>query len=242
MPDPGYAAFKAICPRVFRIETQWSRNRAVGTSFCIGRLKESNRLVLATAAHMIEFPPNETVQWLVQQFDERGNLERQMRFTRGESEGESICSRYKLADIGFLALPAEDERGTPFALPGEVPLMSIHERQHVCEGGRVGWAGFAGQVEDYLGRPQLCYFEGVVSAFSEARDKLVYVVDGHAAPGVSGGPVWHWPDGGDRIETVGVVSAYGLSEGALPGFCVFTPINPLMAFLKATYRTEQIET
>ena len=95
----------------------------------------------------------------------------------------------------------------------------------------MGWAGFPGIVENALGFPQLCYFEGVVSAMVNRNDRKVYIVDGHAAKGVSGGPVWHWSEEKDRIEVIGIVSQYHHTMTPLPGFCLFEPINPIIYFL-----------
>jgi hypothetical protein len=88
-------------------------------------------------------------------------------------------------------------------------------------------------VEQALSRPQLCYFEGVISAHIMQPDRLLYIVDGHASPGVSGGPVWAWFDAVGSYAIVGIVSEYRHLFGhpELPGHCFFEPINPLMEFL-----------
>ena len=241
MDDPGYAAFRTICPRTFRIEIGCQDKRYSGTGYSFARLLETNQLVLATAGHMIDLPPNEPVEWLVQQFDGEGNVERQIQFTTRESDSECTYVRNIKIDIGFVAIPPEDNSGRPFARPNEDPLPVIDHKQRVMEGTRVGWAGFAYQVEKFLGRPQLCYFEGVVSAFNSSTEDPAYVVDGHNAPGVSGGPVWHWPEGDNRIEIIGVVSRYRRDVDEFPGFCVFVPINPIIVFLKHWCHTQEIE-
>lgn len=241
MSDPGNAAYKAVCPHVFRVETRWWKRRQVGTGFSIGRLVPSARLVLATAGHVIDFPPNEPVKWHVQQFDDNGVMERQISFTTQETaENELWYSRHNEIDIGFIAIPPEDENSVQFIRAWDRSLPVIDVNQRIDAGGRVGWAGFPGQVEDFLEHPRLCYFEGVVSAFSKRGGVPTYVVDGHCAPGVSGGPVWHWPGDGENIEIVGVVSAYGSSDAMIPGFCVFVAINPLIAYLQTTYSPENV--
>jgi hypothetical protein len=241
MKDTGYKAFLAVCPRVFRVETSWKDGGSVATGFSVARLMKSNCLILATAGHVLQFSEGEPVEWLVQQFDDEGRLARETRFTTTGPDGENRYGWHNVMDIGWVVIPATDTEGKRFTLPDEVPLPLIDAKRRLCEGTRVGWAGFPWQVHEFQGHPQLCYFEGVVSAFCQRSKTTVYVVDGHNAPGVSGGPVWHWPEDGDGIQIAGVVSGYGRSEDRFPGFCVFVPINPLINYLRASCSTDKVQ-
>jgi hypothetical protein len=71
---------------------------------------------------------------------------------------------------------------------------------------------------------ELCYFEGVVSAVPS--NPQVYLVDGHAASGVSGGPMWFLADDGDAIIT-GVCISYNWPKD-LPGLVGFCPLQVLL--------------
>jgi len=115
------------------------------------------------------------------------------------------------------------------------PIAVLHETRRITPGTRVGWTGFPGTVQRFLGRPELCYFEGVVSAFHAEGSRGLYLVDGHNSLGVSGGPVFHWLEEDRRPEIVGIVSGYDCADADLPGLCVFEPINPIIGFLKSQY-------
>jgi hypothetical protein len=84
-------------------------------------------------------------------------------------------------------------------------------------GANLGWLGFPGLVF-----PELCFFRGVVSGYQERPP--IYLVDGVAINGVSGGPAF------DRSGlVVGLVSAYVPNQVApnttLPGLMIVTPLN-----------------
>jgi hypothetical protein len=65
------------------------------------------------------------------------------------------------------------------------------------------------------------------------QDKKIYIVDGHASKGVSGGPVWHWSTENNRAEIIGIVSEYRHLSNGMPGFCVFEPINSVLWYFSA---------
>lgn len=136
-------------------------------------------------------------------------------------------------DVGIFMLPAHDNKGQPLAREDERPLQTIDITSGASTGTRVAWAGFPGIVEGILGFPQLCYFEGVISSMVNRTDKKIYIVDGHGAPGISGGPVWQWSDGNDRTEIVGIVSNYRHDGDGIPGFCFFEPINTILWYFAA---------
>ncbi len=236
----GEKGFDQISLSVFRIETRWSAGFAVGTGFVVGRMRDSQKLVIATAKHVLDFPQNETVWWKVQQFDEHGGVARELTFgTDPQKKGDVPYRTHNELDIGLCILPRLDAQKRPFARDGEQPVRVIDPDFGVTAGTRIAWAGFPGVVEHALGSPQLCYFEGVVSAMVNRDERQVYVVDGHAAPGVSGGPVWQWSVERDRLEVVGVVCNYQPLGAGLPGFCFFEPINPLMDYLDYWQRQEK---
>jgi hypothetical protein len=196
--------------------------------------RDNRKLVLATAKHVLDFPENETVHWEIQQFSDAGEAVRQLAFSTNKSERGDVPYRtHNDLDVGIIVLPSLDGDKKPFALDTDAPVQTIDILQGVTPGTRVAWAGYPGLVEQSLGFPHLCYFEGVISAAinREQERRLLYIVDGHNMFGLSGGPVWHWSDEHDRLEVVGVVSGYAPLDRGLPGFCFFVPINPILYYL-----------
>ena len=76
----GEETFDQIRKSTFRVETHWSGGGGCATAFTVATFMNSKRLVLATAAHVLDCPENETVHWKIQQFDEYGDVARQMSF------------------------------------------------------------------------------------------------------------------------------------------------------------------
>ena len=242
-------AFDLIAPSIFRIECRTSEFCAAATGFAIARLTKSERLVLATARHVVECAQFRDAHWLVQQFDRNGKPSREISFR--SVAGDSHAHVHKKMDLGLLVL---DRGEPPFASATEPVARFMDERLGVTPGTRVGWAGYPAIAHDLLGHPQLCYCEGVVSAMIDRDDRRLYLVDGHNTFGISGGPVWHWSRDRDQVEVVGVVSGYrttpifddhtgesrldgsGRLSDSLPGFCVFEPLESFRAFFDSWHR------
>ncbi len=231
-------ALGEIRKRTFRVQAAWLGGARSGTAFMIARLQPSNRIVVATAKHMLEFPDDEQVEWCYQSLSRDGDVLGYCRFQCDEAQPESRPHQhYRFADVGFCVLPPTELRSEGELVPDDLQALPAIPKTHaLLPGTRVAWAGFPSQVEAFLQRPQLCYFEGPVSTLYTKGSRGIYIVDGHNARGVSGGPVWHWPEGAATIEIAGLVSGYGLGEQDMLGFCVFEPINPVIAFVKSQYR------
>ena len=145
-------------------------------------------------------------------------------------------------DVRFCILPPPDQESEGQPVKDELtPLPVIPQDYRVAQGTRVAWAGFPAQVEACLGQPKRGYFEGVVSAFHDDSSHGQYVVDGHVARGVSGGPVWYWPDTLPGIQIAGIVSAYRRQESNRSRFSVFEPINPVRAYVVSHFKGERVE-
>jgi hypothetical protein len=230
---PGESAFEALRSQIYRVETASSNGRAVASAFAVARFQRSNRLVIATAGHVLTVPNDEEVEWSVQRLGTDGYPEAEARFTTHGGNNDCPYRYHKKLDVGICVLPAASTAGTLFARPDEHGLVSAPGHLGVTAATRVAWAGYPSQVEQNVGFPQLCYFEGVVSATVDARGKCLYVVDGHAAPGVSGGPVWHWSEERSMPEVVGIVSTYASSQERIPGFLMFEPINPVILHIRS---------
>jgi hypothetical protein len=227
--------------RIFHMSVQTAEGAIwSATCFYIARLLPSNRIVVATAAHAVKFSETTKIDWVFRRFTGDGSCVAEMRFSTNDSEELKRPYRfYKLADVAFIVLPPPDYEAHGELIPTTLePAMVLEQTKAITPGTRVGWMGFPGTVEAFLGAPQLCYYEGVVSAFHAKGSRGLYLVDGHNSRGVSGGPVFHWRDGDHQPQIVGIVSGYGCEDADLPGLCVFEPINPVIGFLKAQYGTE----
>lgn len=230
---PGDSSFEHIAPSIFRVETKWAGGSATATAFVVAMFRDCKRPILATAKHVLDFPDDQTVVWTFDQFDEHGEIERHVSFSTNKSaKGDIPYRTHGELDVGILILPATDHDAKPLARENESPVRTIDILSGVSTGTRVAWAGFPAIVEHALGFPQLCYFEGVVSAMVNRADKKIYVVDGHGARGVSGGPVWQWSAERNRLEVVGIVCEYRYPGDGLPGFCFFEPINPILSYFE----------
>jgi hypothetical protein len=231
IPDDG--GFEYIGRSIFRVETTWSGRTATGTGFVVGMIRDSRKIILATARHCLEVPEDEVVSWRVQHFDEFGKVDREVAFgTHKQRAGDTPYRTHKSFDVGLLVLPSRSDADKFFALEDEKPICVIDPRKGVSTGTRVQWAGFPGEVEAALGGPQICCFGGQIAAMINRQERSHYVVDGHGMRGVSGGPVWHWSDERDRLEVVGIVAEYRPLPQGLPGFCLFEPVNPVMQYLE----------
>jgi hypothetical protein len=114
-------------------------------------------------------------------------------------------------DSALMIVPTREPLLNPDAL-FPMPLRTM-----LARGAELGWLGFPGLVY-----PELCFFKGVVSGHRE--DPSIYLVDGVAINGVSGGPAF------DRNGLmVGLVSSYvpnRRGDGAtLPGLLIVVPLN-----------------
>lgn len=232
-------AIEQIRNRTFRIETSWGSNPPqFGTGFMVAKYEESKQIFVATAKHILKFPSDAQVRWCVRSLAEDGTTLGECTFTVDERDQDARPYRsYKLADVAFCVLPPQGIPSTGKLVDDDVaPLPVIGANHRLLPGTRVAWAGFAATVEAKFKQPHLCYFEGVISAFHAEGSRGYYIVDGHNARGVSGGPVWHWSeDRNGGIEIVGIVHGYGLNQSDMPGFCVVEPINPVVGFIGSEY-------
>lgn len=220
---------------IFRIETTWDDGKKghAGTAFVVDRKCDAGNLILATAKHLLlGFSSAETVTWRAQQFDAVGEVERGIGFQTNASLTADVPYRtHNELDVGFCMLPAAFGDGKPFARDDERPPRMIKPPVGASAGTEVAWAGFPSLVENELGHPQLCCFAGIISAMVHGEGRRqIYVVDGHAAAGVSGGPVWQWNE--KRLEVVGIISSYLRTTDAVPGFLMVEPINPVTDYLE----------
>jgi len=190
-------------PLCFRVHAA----NSLGTAFAIGvSTKDGGRhTMLVTAYHVVE--------------DVLGN-DKPIELIK--SDGTVIS---KVVD-GFLRIypvgPPECDSAL-IEVPTKEPLFTQDQlqpmplRTMLPRGAPLGWLGYPGLVF-----PELCFFHGFVSGHQEKPP--IYLVDGVAINGVSGGPAFD-PSG----LVIGFVSAYLPNrlrpDTTLPGLMIVTPLN-----------------
>ena len=221
--------FAEICNSLFKISVSYGSINAWGTGFTVAKYKNPDKLalVLATAKHVISFPESETVQWNIEQFDWRGDIKRKLSFKSNNALMKASPIRvHNNFDMGAVFIPKFAD-----TLEDKV-LRTICSSYAIQPGTKVGWAGFPALTSYKTLDDRPCYFEGVISSVFDVGYRLYYIIDGHSANGVSGGPVWCWHDEESNYEIIGVVPEYiSIPNTNLPGLCVFESINPLMSYL-----------
>lgn len=236
-------AIPDLCTRVFRIEAKWltanSKVSSYATGFAVAKLP-NGKLVLATAKHMLDVPKDVMVDWVVQQYDDHSELVREVRYrTHKGIKGDVPFRTHNEFDVGILIPYNKMADGSPFSPPEEKPLPMIEENLMDGTGTRVAWLGFPAQIQDFIGRPQLRYCEGVITSMVNFKGQHLYIVDGHNTPGFSGGPVFSWDTDRNRFRVTGIVSRYLPAED-FPGFCCFEPVNHVRFYLN--WWNSQLET
>lgn len=107
---------------------------------------------------------------------------------------------------------------TEIPLPSQ-PLQMIPPKKFLKRGNELAWIGYP-----VVGEDEACFFNGHCSAWLHGRE--IYLVDGVAINGVSGGPAFHMnPDGSPTV--LGVVSAYRPNQATgvtLPGLAMISGI------------------
>ena len=191
----------AIEPLVYRVHAGDSG----GTAFIVGvtRSDGGRHTMLVTALHVVEgVLGNDKPLDLVRR---DGTLISTL--TAGPLKIYPVGPRE--CDTALIEVPTRDPLVTPDALQ-PMPFETMLPR-----GANLGWLGFPGLVF-----PELCFFRGAVSGHLETPP--IYLVDGVAINGVSGGPAF------DRTGlVVGFISAYVPNQTAsgrtLPGLMIVTP-------------------
>lgn len=217
----------------------------IGNGSCFG----PQHINIATAAHVLDDPETQEIRWCISRVEQELDGQRGLHIaefvTTKPITDEPMLFRPsdpEAFDIGMISMfnvsriqGQTDGATYPFIDLSRYPLVKTTPFGHLLPGTKVGWCGFPGFVHDITGSYDLCYYEGVVSAYVSGRTSPLYLVDGHAANGVSGGPIWF--SGRDSSPIVlGVVSSYVGPGGDVPGLCAFTPMNVLFDHLEGDPR------
>lgn len=196
-----HEAIADLRPSVFRISTP----DGTGTGWLMSRSKASKLTAIATAAHVIDH---------AHYWEEPIRLHHvgtgATRLLRPDDR--SINIDYE-TDTAAILFNRED-----LDLP-EITRPLIEKDHFLKPGVEIGWLGFPA-----VSSGDLCFFSGRISAYLE--EKAMYLVDGVAINGVSGGPAFRLLV--DKPELIGVVSAYIANRATgeiLPGVAVVRDVN-----------------
>lgn len=191
-----------ITPHVVKIETPQGH----GTGFlCIYNYNRS-LVGIATAYHVVEHAEKwqEPIRIQHEPSGKVAFLREADRFINCDPTTDSAVILFKAGDL---------------ELPGDpIELLPIENRLPI--GVDVGWLGYPA-----IGPEALCFFSGNISARIEHRK--VYLIDGVAISGVSGGPVMYCAPN-EPVKIVGAISAYIVNRNtgeALPGLSVAQDVS-----------------
>jgi hypothetical protein len=187
-----------LTPYIVKVETQDGH----GTGFMCLYNPNNTFVGIATARHVVEQADNWEQPVKLSHFHTNKNAFLQSG-DRVIFPDVSTDSAVILVPVGKLDLPEEP-----------IDLLPIAHTLEV--GTEVGWLGYPG-----IARDTLCFFSGIVSAWQDWRHS--YLIDGVAAPGVSGGPVaWLHPTEGLKI--IGLISSY-VSAKTTPGLAIARDVS-----------------
>lgn len=239
-------AFERVRKNVVLVEVHATHlstgSRGTGTIFaCVANEHHGRMPFILTAAHVVKHPERTSAVYRIFRAGQETG-ERCLSFEHDGTTNDGPRVLWNLdprVDLGAIIAPASYKDGTSFFLPDEfdgkemlagLPMMP--RNLLLGEGTRVAWAGYPSAASDVLGEPVLCYYEGVVAHVRNDRDAPVYLLDGHNDCGVSGGPVWRWCEDFNRVELVGVITAYCHSRASLSGFVLAIAVNPFVAMFE----------
>ncbi len=204
-----YSAVEQLRPSVVEILTP----DVSGTGVLISRIAKPSLCSVATAAHVI---------------DQAHLWEKPIRIFHPES-GKTLLLR---SGDRAVQINAERDEAAIIFDPGDLPLPNtppkLYSKMHFLKpGGDLGWLGFPA-----IRKAKLCFFRGTISAYL-IKERL-YLVDGVAIHGVSGGPAFRIK--GSNVELMGIVTEYRPNRNtgeALPGLSVVVDVEELYNMVDA---------
>ena len=217
-PRAPQAAWQDVIPRLEPLVFRVHAGNSVGTAFVIGvsTADGGRQTMLATALHVVQ--------------DVLGN-DLPLDLVRRDGVLISTLTAGSVhvypvgppeCDTALIQVPTRDP------LVSQDALLPMPFETMLPRGADLGWLGFPG-----LAFPELCFFRGVVSGYQERPP--IYLVDGVAINGVSGGPAFD-PTG----LVVGLISAYVPNQIALgttlPGLMIVTPLNLVRLWMQEVLR------
>ena len=197
-----HVAINRLEPHVVRILTP----DGSGTGWLVSSSKTSSLRAIATAAHVIDHAHfwEEPIRLFHPSSGKTVLL-------KPDQRAINVDAQQDVASIVF--------QEVEFEFPPE-PYPLIPKSKFTKPGVEIGWLGFPAIL-----RAGLCFFSGRISAY--LHDDSMYLVDGVAINGVSGGPAFRLEQ--DNPLLMGVVSAYipnRATGDVLPGVAVVRNAGP----------------
>jgi hypothetical protein len=197
MPTEFFGLVNKIMPSIVKIDTPDGH----GTGFFIGYNEDRSQTLIATANHVVE----DADKWLKP--IRIHNLQKGETVLLQESD-RVIIPDDSGADSTIIFVPTIKIASLQFP---DVPIKFLETGQALKRGVEVAWLGYPG-----IANNTLCFFCGNISA--RQRELRRYLIDGVAAPGVSGGPVFSEDNG--EPELVGSITGYLRRDVSVFGLCV----------------------
>ena len=216
---PGSAwqeALELVEPYVVRISTP----EGSGTGFLFVYSQDRAGCGVATAAHVVSHAHTWQQPIRIQHY-KSGNAV----FLKEEDRAILVNSKFDTAAIVF------SKRDLPFP-DTLLPLMP--EGKRLMQGVEIAWAGFPA-----VSPQNLCFFSGRVSAYLDEAG--MYLVDGVAINGVSGGPAFTTAVS-EGVTLCGLISAYlpNMATGEpLPGLCMAADVLVLQQIIAAVASVDE---
>ena len=190
---------------------------SAGTGFVLGLGRKTHTgesyAIIATAWHLLE-PLVGTSDEL-----EIVSVDRKTVLTSAADQIGIFPLGEALFDTGLVVV----HTGSPLLDQNDLLPLFPHESM-LARGSEIGWLGFPGITE-----PELCFFHGHVSGY--LSDPPMYLVDGVAINGVSGGPAFD-----NRAHVIGLISAYMPNRidqnTTLPGLVALVPVNAIRYWME----------
>jgi hypothetical protein len=175
-----HVTYQEIRPYVVRIETI----NGIGTGFLFAYNRDHSIAAIATASHVIDTAVNwqQPIKVWHPNSDKTLYLEKKDRATLLNPDRDAAAV---ILPAGSFKFP---EKALPLQDPTKIRKIGVG----------VGWVGFPA-----LALTKLCFFSGPISGHIQD----VYLIDGVAINGVSGGPVFAEEEN-NTVMVIGVVSAY----------------------------------
>lgn len=233
------APHTVLIRRLFNNEQgQTVQSQGSGVIIGQGHPEENSPVHILTAGHVLDGFDKRDGQWFIQrsELDEEGrSIERGIAFQGSDLTDAGVpsvlCTKYlRQCDIGLLAIPnVADDGGWLIDPAKHKRLQVVTTTGYLQPGARVAWCGLPGYVADLTDSYLLCYFEGITACVPD--NPPLYLVDGHSAHGVSGGPMWMLQEDGEPV-IIGVCVSFH-QAGELPaGLIGFCPVQVLLRYIE----------
>jgi hypothetical protein len=208
------ADWTTVIPKIEPLCFQVHAGDSLGTAFAIGisHGDGGRHTMMATALHVVE-----------------GVLGNGKPIELISSDG-SVISKQATGPLRIFPVGNPESDSALIEVPTKEPLLTQEQlcgmplETMLVRGTAVGWLGYPGFVF-----PELCFFRGVISGYQ--HEPPVYLIDGVAVNGVSGGPAFE-----KTGLLVGLVSAYLPNQidasRTLPGLMILTPLNLIRMWMQ----------